>query len=103
MHAHNQEKAVTLCRTTLELYEEVQRQWNNVWEQTESEEPDSSAYHSMIHACFNLGFEVSTCGHFGASLAVTALHMHPHFTHEPGAWGVWHGPLQQLTLSHFVL
>ena len=55
-----QEGAVKLCRTNLELYDEVQRQWNNVWELPEREESDTSPYHSMIQACFNFGFEVSS-------------------------------------------
>ena len=65
-----------MCETTLQLYDEVQRHWTNVWEQPESEEADASAYHSqMIQACFNLGFEVSS----GAPSCSHCLHC----THGP--------------------
>ena len=60
---------MTLCKATLQLYDDVQHHWSNVWEQPDSEEADASTYHSMmINACFNLGFEVSSCGLPGCCL-----------------------------------
>ena len=84
---------MTLCKTTLQLYGEVQHQWSNVCEQPESEEADTSAYHGlMINACFNLGFEVSQ------RLCLSRLKLGTH------CWAVWvccTSSAEQLTLSHF--